>query len=771
MCIRDSSCTDSSLPCFVGEDREHPVTELMHSSPGGKGWQSPRFCSFPQTIVLQFKSPVFLGQIQLLSHQTKISTKVELLVHFPATEFPSSQEVDRLRFKRIGHLSLGSNENNGFKARELKSVYVETPAYLLKLVLHKCYVNKYNIFNQVGLVAINCLGVPLDAKEKLSEPVPVGQALEEIGTFDPITLDNLKALNIAKENAVNEENFDKAKEIKDIMTRLRLIGPELASLDRKKRQAVENEDYELARAIKAESDRLRESAFEEPKAKSHSEYALTDEYLPLNNEYVLEENKSLDLATGKDKVLKSAEPIMQNELRSSIVFSRKEASGYLGGEEPDMQSSAVLPALKNRGRISADIVMEPEDSVEPLSEESRKIAEPYYDLLESELLRKLFSKNWSNREAGLDIVQHELATRSFNQIKNVDDERTMANLLGLVGHMVDDNIAQVSIKAMDVIEELLRFYPKEVENYRSIYMGSVDQCMSSLMNKIGDNTSKVKAKSEATCVKLAVEGKFPLSAFILHCTRAPKKASNRHIQGKLSLLIVLFKELKEHAKDLACESVIEFGLNGAKSGNGDVRNAGYGLLVEVYKHIGTGINGYLGSLRPAQRDVLQAEFDKLGASTCHQEEPFVAQPAPAPNKSITKLPVSQIPEDPDKTCEYCGKYDAKFDQDNLDLHMLNDCPMLYLCLSCGKIIEIININSHLLTECEGRKSFAECPVCCEAVSKHELDTHVDEGACNPADNAAIRCPLCHMDVVPATIEAWRNHILVQQCPNNERRPI
>lgn len=29
---------------------------------------------------------------------------------------------------------------------------------LLKLVFHKCFVNKFNLYNQVGLIALNCMG-------------------------------------------------------------------------------------------------------------------------------------------------------------------------------------------------------------------------------------------------------------------------------------------------------------------------------------------------------------------------------------------------------------------------------------------------------------------------------------------------------------------------------------------------------------------------------------------------------------------------------------
>ena len=106
------------------------------------------------------------------------------------------------------------------------------------------------------------------------------------------------------------------------------------------------------------------------------------------------------------------------------------------------------------------------------------------------------------------------------------------------------------------------------------------------------------------------------------------------------------------------------------------------------------------------------------------------------------------------------------------MHMYNECPMLYLCNGCKSIVEIINTNNHLLNECKAKGEYAECPTCHEAILKTELDQHIEEGACSPFNEAeAIRCPLCHMDIKPPTIEMWREHILVKQCPNNERRPL
>lgn len=44
--------------------------------------------------------------------------------------------LNEIKFDRLGYLSLDSNERSGFQARELKSVYVDANAVLLKLIFH-----------------------------------------------------------------------------------------------------------------------------------------------------------------------------------------------------------------------------------------------------------------------------------------------------------------------------------------------------------------------------------------------------------------------------------------------------------------------------------------------------------------------------------------------------------------------------------------------------------------------------------------------------------
>ena len=98
-----------------GEDADFPAKELNVHSPQTKGWQSPRLCEFPCEIGLAFlDGDASISLVQLLSHQHKIATRVELFTGTGA-DYMSAH------FTRLGYLSLDSN----FKGRELKSVYVK----------------------------------------------------------------------------------------------------------------------------------------------------------------------------------------------------------------------------------------------------------------------------------------------------------------------------------------------------------------------------------------------------------------------------------------------------------------------------------------------------------------------------------------------------------------------------------------------------------------------------------------------------------------------
>ena len=68
------------------EDAGYSAKELNNSSADSKGWLSARFPEFPQEIGFELlggnpqERNLQLTQVQILSHQSKIATKIEIFV-------------------------------------------------------------------------------------------------------------------------------------------------------------------------------------------------------------------------------------------------------------------------------------------------------------------------------------------------------------------------------------------------------------------------------------------------------------------------------------------------------------------------------------------------------------------------------------------------------------------------------------------------------------------------------------------------------------------
>ena len=79
------------------------------------------------------------------------------------------------------------------------------------------------MFNQVGIIAVNALGEELG---DLSAPSRKGlpPRLENEIEFDPVTSDRLKQMIAAKEIAVENEDFDEAKKLREAIERLKSVG-------------------------------------------------------------------------------------------------------------------------------------------------------------------------------------------------------------------------------------------------------------------------------------------------------------------------------------------------------------------------------------------------------------------------------------------------------------------------------------------------------------------------------------------------------------------
>ena len=98
------------------EDESHPARELQRYSADSRGWQSTRWCEFPQEVVVRFQGKVVLQQVQVLSHQFKIPSRVELYIGSPPPGTPPpASGCAGVNFSRLGHFSLDSNERSTFQ--------------------------------------------------------------------------------------------------------------------------------------------------------------------------------------------------------------------------------------------------------------------------------------------------------------------------------------------------------------------------------------------------------------------------------------------------------------------------------------------------------------------------------------------------------------------------------------------------------------------------------------------------------------------------------
>ncbi|KFP26046.1 Centrosomal protein of 104 kDa [Colius striatus] len=283
-----------------GHEDGFSAKELMVHAPTVNGWRSPRYCmreelrvlcQYPQEIVLQMVERCRIRKLQLLAHQYMISSKIEFYISESLPEYFAPYQSQR--FHRLGYVALSDNEKTGFEARELKSVYIDAVGQYLKLIFHKNYVNKYNLYGQVALVAINIIGDPADysndsnntpSREKLidhylgiksDDPALDGTYLgkpDSISPLDDLAFDMyqdpevaqiIRRLDEKKREAVRHEHYDHAKKLKQAIADLQKVGERLGRYEVEKRYAVEKEDYDLAKKKKEQMEMYRLKVYQQ----------------------------------------------------------------------------------------------------------------------------------------------------------------------------------------------------------------------------------------------------------------------------------------------------------------------------------------------------------------------------------------------------------------------------------------------------------------------------------------------------------------------------
>ena len=132
------------------QNEDHSIEEIFKPHKNSLGWESAIYCSYPQEIVLGFEGLVAIEKFSLMSHQYKISSKVEVSIN--------SEDVPEEAFHKVGYFHLSDNSGSDYKCRELKTIFLKMKARQLKLVFFEPHEIPRNQYNQIGVIAIEVFG-------------------------------------------------------------------------------------------------------------------------------------------------------------------------------------------------------------------------------------------------------------------------------------------------------------------------------------------------------------------------------------------------------------------------------------------------------------------------------------------------------------------------------------------------------------------------------------------------------------------------------------
>ncbi|XP_041061789.1 centrosomal protein of 104 kDa isoform X2 [Carcharodon carcharias] len=640
-----------------GHEDGYNSNELMVHAPTVNGWRSPRFCLYPQEIVLQMVERCRIRKLQLLAHQYLISTKIEFYISDNLPDHLGSHHVEK--FHRLGYVSLSDNQKTGFKARELKSVHVDAIGQYLKLTFHKNHVNRYNLYNQVALVAVNILGDPVEYNETCITPTkdklidhylgrsPDDPALD--GTYfskseivsplddlafdmyqDPEVAQIIRKLDEEKHEAVKHERYDFAKKLKQAIADLQKVGERLGRYEVEKRCAIEKEDYDLAKQKKQQMDDYRMKVYQQLELHNLLDMGMIRK-LP---EFPLEPVDHPSRIQQQVLRLKSA-PTVETQLQESYEESHKLQYQTPGKPQcsPKPLHSPPLPARLPSPRVDTNSLPYDErplptqrkpaelygipqlevnespavntDSLptsrsgitgepEPLTEKAFREACFAIDLFGEALVAGAYSKTWSYREDALLAVYKKLSTVPEGIPK--DELRNMLKAaIFLVRRAIKDKVSSVFQASLKLLKMLIAQYAPKHQLGKVEITHCVERTLPILLSKTGDATTHLRVAAMNFIQEMALLKEVRPLHIIPPQLMQPLKPQvpGRLVMNQIELVERLLKELGTDNSGFTIGNVMKFAAGALEHTASEVRDTAVRIVLYMYRQHRGAILHYL----------------------------------------------------------------------------------------------------------------------------------------------------------------------------------
>ncbi|XP_058498819.1 centrosomal protein of 104 kDa isoform X1 [Solea solea] len=632
--------------------------ELMVHAPTANGWRSSRLCSYPQHITLQLVERSRVRKLQLLAHQYLIPSKVEFHIGDTIPETSSPGFPGQLR--RLGYVSLSDNEKTDFKARELKSVHVDAIGTYLRITFHKNHINGYNHHNQVALVAINVLGDSLDgnafntipSREQLIEhylnSTQLDTALdttfmgkcESFSPFDDLAFEMYQDPEVAhiirlmdqkKQEMVQQEKYELAKNLKQAIADLQKVGERLARYDVEKRCAIEKEDYDLAKKKKELMENYRRSVYKQLEVHNLLDMTMVTRETdpsPLQDPPPLlpspghcsaptEPPVSTD-SFRKEK--KTNTPPNQQSATETIVAkpNSQPENPCTPAALPKIDltigpyDERPLPALQRKDNQAEALQSPPkqhapqlytmrslpntEISGEPeqLTEKAQREAALPIDVYGESLVAGVYSKTWSYREDALLAVYKKLSdvspTTPKEELRNM-----MRSAVFLVKKALSDKVSSVFQAALKLLRLMLGQLIPVLGLGRSEVIHCFEQTWPNLLARTGDSASRFRVTATAFIQEIAVLKEVRALQLIPGELAKPFKSNfpSRLAQSRAELLEMLLAELGALNSGFTLDNVMMFCTAALEHSAAEVREPAMRIILSMYKQHGSAALSYL----------------------------------------------------------------------------------------------------------------------------------------------------------------------------------
>ena len=781
-------------------------------------WTSERFCIYPQQIIIQFDSPVNLRQINIISHEKKISEKISFFSFCPQKDIfiPNSKIMD---FENIGFINLNQNFASNYQVRELKRIFVNIKCLYLKIELDKNYINDYNPYHQVGIINLDFYGhkLPgynniLNKKQNIYKNEEISK-VEEIepninnnnnynNLIDEINGEKIKQLNNKLEESNKNQNFKECKYYKELISKAKELGNKIYNLQLEKNEAIKIEDYDKATELKETIDISKSQLYnlgQKTQRRNSSMNNIDNNNLDINNNSINNENdnnldnntnnntkyniknNSFYLSNNNSKSFDSYNNNRQNSPSSYNTYNNtknkiSEIDEKYYNQYDDMIVPAVQKKLKsNKSQEELDLENEELYKLElsPLEElEKDKIGN--YVLLVPFIqeigLQKLLSSQIIYKIEGIKILKNELSKIFISS----DLNEIIPILFELIANFLEDKNNSLTLKTFELIEQLFQYMNVNIEKIninKNLLNFICNRIIQKIINYLSDGVEKIRTKATELFLHIIYQNVINFNLLINNLLHKDviNKDNDHYSISPISILCklsILKHILKNYTRIINCNIstkenfpkniIIEYLLMNINNSKNNIKDNCREVCILAFEHFGSE------AFRNKLSFLDKKEFEKL--FKIKTLEPMMKSISTnsldgSGNNSKNNSPIKNKKNQNQNLCSLCKQDIGK---EKIINHM-KKCAMCCRCKKCKIFVEIKNLTNHKLNDCKYKNEYKLCNRCKEAIHIKSYKIHVENKKCNPWKSNYNRCPLCHGDI-PSNNRGFFQHLMKDGCP-------